>query len=229
MATGLTRSTWFESVGDAKMGNADDQPGQSGRCAAVACRLPSLTTTSSPYQRRSEIVAASARFVLSLTAVLTAVAAISTPPPAIATRSSIWSQAVTGICGHALLFEGRHEIGTRAGAVAVARDIRASTARRLRRIRALQVPPPNGRLSGRWLRLERRLAAVYADSYVRIYDAIAAANTPRQRAQLPPVLGSLLHVPDALRDTAANLEQRLDVPDCTGGGAPNAQSSAVNP
>jgi hypothetical protein len=99
------------------------------------------------------------RFVVSLTAVLIAVvAAISTPVMASVTRQSTWSRAVTGICAHALLFEGRHEIGARAGAVAVARDIRASTARRLRRIRALQIPPPDQRLSGRWLRLERRLA-----------------------------------------------------------------------
>jgi hypothetical protein len=119
--------------------------------------------------------------------------------------------------------------GTRGGAVAVARDIRASTARRLRRIRALQIAPPNRRLSGRWLRLERRLAAVYASSYVRIYDAIAAADPPRQRAELPVVLGRLLDVPDGLRDTTANLEQRLAVRDCTGGGTPNAQRPAVNP
>ena len=149
-----------------------------------------------------------------------AVAAISTPSTAIATGPSMWSGAVTGICAHALLFEGRHQIGTRAGAVAVAHDIRASTARRLRRIRALQIAPPHQRLSTRWLHLERRLAAVYASSYLHIHDAIAAANTPKQRARLPRVLRKLLDAPNALRANAESLEQRLHVPDCTGGGTP---------
>ena len=164
---------------------------------------------------------ASVKFVLSLTAVsAAAVAALSTPAPAVAPYPSPWSQQVTGICAHALLFEGRHQVGTRAGAVAVARDIRASTARRLGRIRALSIRPPQQRLSRRWLRLERRLAAVYASSYLRIYDAIAAANTPSERARLPRVLGRLLHRPDTIRETTTNLEQRLRVTDCTGGGTP---------
>ena len=148
---------------------------------------------------------------------------------AIATRPSTWSGAVSGICSHALLFEGSHQMGTRAGAVAVARDIRASTARRLRRIRALQIVPPDGRLSTRWLNLERRLAAVYASSYLRIYDAIAAAETPRQQARLPLVLARLLHSPDALRAIAQSLEQRLHVPDCTGGATPHGSGPAAVP
>jgi hypothetical protein len=153
-----------------------------------------------------------------LTASVTApIAAPSTSASARATNPPTWAKAVTGICAHALLFDGRHQIGTRAGAVAVARDIRASTARRLRRVQALRIQPPNRRLSDRWLRLERRLAGVHATSYVRIYDAIAAAKTPRQRARLPRVLGRLLHVPDALRFTAESVEERLHVPDCTGG------------
>jgi hypothetical protein len=152
--------------------------------------------------------------------VLAAVATGSTGSPAAATGASTWAPAVTRICAHALLFEGRHQIGTRAGAVSVARDIRASTARRLRRIRALTVLPPQQRLAIRWLRLERRLAAVYASSYVRIFDAIAAARTPRQRAEMPRILDRLLHAPDALRATAASLEPRLHVPDCTGGATP---------
>lgn len=81
----------------------------------------------------------------------------------------------------------------------------------------------------RWLPLERRLAGVYARSYLRIYDAIAAAETPRQRAQMPRILGRLLHAPDAVRAKTANLEQQLHVPDCTGGGTPNAPSQAVSP
>ena len=162
---------------------------------------------------------ASVKFALSVTTALAAmVAALSTPAAAVGPFPSPWSREVTGICAHALLFEGRHQIGTRAGAVAVSRDIRASTARRLLHIRALSIRPPQRRLSRRWLRLERRLAAVYASSYLRIYDAIAAANTPSERARLPRVLGRLLHMPDAIRETTTNLEQRLRVPDCTGGG-----------
>ena len=47
-------------------------------------------------------------------------------------RSRItWSGAVARICANALLFEEEHQLGNRAGAIAVARDIRASTARRL--------------------------------------------------------------------------------------------------
>jgi hypothetical protein len=166
-------------------------------------------------------VTASVKFVLFLAAVfVAAVGAFSTPAAAVAPFPSPWSREVTGICAHALLFEGRHQIGTRAGAVAVARDIRASTARRLWHIRALSIRSPQQRLSRRWLRLERRLAAVYASSYLRIYDAIDAANTQSERARLPRVLGRLLHMPDPIRATTTNLEQRLRVPDCTGGGTP---------
>lgn len=156
--------------------------------------------------------------VISMAAALaTGVDGISTPSAAVA-EPAAWSRAVTGICAHALLFEGRHEIGTRPGAVAVARDIRASTARRIRNIRALPIRPPRQRLAVRWLGLERRLAGVYASSYLRIYDAIAAAGTASQRARLPGVLYRLLHVPDGVRVTAASVGQRLRVPDCTGGG-----------
>ena len=168
--------------------------------------------------------------VLSLTAMLSAAAvvAVSTPAAAVA-RPSTWSRVVTGICAHALLFEGRHEIGTRAGAVAVARDIRASTGRRLRRIRELQAGPPQPRPATRWLRLELRLADVYASSDQRIYDAIAAANTARERAELPRVLVGLLHAPDALRGKSGRLEQRLCVPDCTGGDGPDVASGVATP
>jgi hypothetical protein len=173
-------------------------------------------------------VLASSRFALPIAAMLTAGVAASSTPSAAATPST-WTRAVTGICAHALLFEGTHEIGTRAGAVAVARDIRASTGRRLQRIRALPLRPPHQRLSTRWLRLEQRLAAVYARSYLLIFDAIAAAKTPRQHAQLPSVLGRLLHAPDSLRATTTSVERRLRVPDCTGGGTPNASSQSANP
>ena len=141
----------------------------------------------------------------------------------------MWSDAVTGICAHALLFEGQHEIGTHAGAVAVARDIRASTGRRVRRIRALPVAPANPRLASRWLVLEKRLAEVYATSYVRIFDAIDAATTPRQRADLSSILRRLLHAPDPLRETAGRLELRLRVPDCTGGESAGDPSMVISP
>jgi hypothetical protein len=66
-------------------------------------------------------LAASRSAVISLAQVLAAdVAGIGTPSVAVAERPAPWSRAVTGICAHALLFEGRHEIGTRAGAVSVA-------------------------------------------------------------------------------------------------------------
>ena len=127
-----------------------------------------------------------------------------------------WSRAVTRICAGALLFEHRHEIGTRSGALAVARDIRLSTRRRLVRISALSVSarPP---LATNWLGVERRLALAYARSYVRIFQEIDAAHTPAQRERLPRLLGRLLHAPDRLGDEAIRLQVALGVPDCTGG------------
>jgi hypothetical protein len=170
------------------------------------------------------------RFVALFTTVLVAaLAATASPTAATASDPTSWSDGVTQICAHALLFEGRHEIGTRAGAIAVARDIHASTARRLDRIRALDVPPPQPGVALRWLDLEQRLADLYASSYVRIYDAIAAAATRKQRARLPRVLDRLVHAPDGLRDRAGSLEARLRVPDCTGGGTPGGAPPAVSP
>ena len=127
-----------------------------------------------------------------------------------------WSRAVTRICAGALLFERRHEIGTRRGALAVARDIRLSTGRRLARIAALSVAARPA-LATNWLRVERRLALAYAHSYMRIFQAIDAAHTPAQRERLPRLLGRLLHAPDRLGDEAVRLQVALGVPDCTGG------------
>ncbi len=137
--------------------------------------------------------------------------------PAPVATTAAYSRAVTGICAHALLFEGRHAIGTRAGAVAVARDIRASTRRRLELVAALPTSPAQRSRVAPWLALERRLADVYASSYLRIYDVIAAARTPVQRARAPRILERLVHAPDRLRQAAARLGQRLRLPDCTGG------------
>ena len=128
-----------------------------------------------------------------------------------------WRVGVTRVCTGALLFESRHSIGTEQGAVAVARDIRASTARRLVRIGALRARPERPVLARQWIRLERRLSELYASSYLGIWYAIARANTPARRAGLPRVVGQILHRPDIARGHAELLEGQLQVPDCTGG------------
>ena len=128
-----------------------------------------------------------------------------------------YSRAVTGVCAHALLFEGTHAIGTREGALEVADDIRASSRRRLALVAALSTPPVETRLAARWLALEQRLADMYATSYVAIYDLIALPWTPEQAAVAPGLLATLVHAPDALRQAAGRLEQQLQVPDCIGG------------
>ena len=129
-----------------------------------------------------------------------------------------YSRGVWHICAGALLFDEAHDMGTRADALSVARDIRASTARRLIRVSALSVPPELASISSRWISSQRRLAESYAENWVRIYDAIEAASTPDQQAALPGVLHQLVHAPDPLRIAAGRLELKLHVPDCTGGG-----------
>lgn len=165
------------------------------------------------------------RSLLAVGVASAAVVALTTAPPDAAASTS-WSRGVTVVCAHALLFEGSHEIGTRAGAVAVAVDIRSSTERRLARVATLPVSRSQRALAARWLVLESRLAAVYASSYIRIFDVIAAAKTPEQQDQAARLLGRLLHAPDRLRQAAAQLEGRLQVPDCTGG---TARPSSSNP
>ena len=129
-----------------------------------------------------------------------------------------YSLAVARICAGALLFDHEHHMGTRADALAVARDIRASTARRLARVTALFTPNELERTSSRWISSQRGLAAMYARLWVRIYDAVDAARTPEQRAALPSRLEQLVHAPDNLKRAARRLELELRVPDCTGGG-----------
>ncbi len=131
--------------------------------------------------------------------------------------ASDYSLAVARICAGALLFDRAHEMGTRAGALAVARDIRASTAGRLSRVAAVPAPAELGGIGLRWISLQRRLAASYARAWVRIYETIDAAHTPVQRAALPERLRKLVHAPDPLRLASRRLELRLHVPDCTGG------------
>jgi hypothetical protein len=128
-----------------------------------------------------------------------------------------YSQAVAPICAGALLFEGHHQIGTLAGAIAVSQDIRATGARRLRRVDAVAKPAGIARLAAAWIALERRLVKTYASTYLRIWYAIQRANSAAQRAALPGVLDALIHRPDRLQYQAARLERRLRVPDCTGG------------
>ena len=136
------------------------------------------------------------------------------------TAGGVYSLAVARICAGALLFEEAHAIGTRAGALAVARDIRASARRRFARVANVPTPPALQRPVARWLVLERRLAASYADHWVRMYDTIDAARTPKQHAELASRLEKLVHAPDGLRRAAGRLELRLNLPDCTGGDPP---------
>jgi hypothetical protein len=190
---------------------------------------------SEPDSKRTEGVTARRRFAAAAT-----LAAVALAPPLVGLRVEAgqqtarapsgsmahWSRAVTRICAHALLFEGRHELGTLAGAIAVSRDIRSSTRQRLANV--AQLPRPNNRKAiDRWLGLERRLAAAYATSYLKIYEVIAATRTPRQHSQEPRLLGKLLHAPDRINWAATRLGALLHVPDCTGG-TPRLQPSPAD-
>jgi hypothetical protein len=128
-----------------------------------------------------------------------------------------YSLAVKQICGHALLFEGSHSIGTRTGALAVAGDIRASAQQRLALVAGVPASPAQRSTVTRWLALERRLADVYALNYVQIYDLIAAPRTVQQDTGAAHRLAGLMHAPERLRQAAALLQHQLGVPDCTGG------------
>jgi hypothetical protein len=127
-----------------------------------------------------------------------------------------YSSAVAHICAGALRFDHPHQMGTRADALAVARDIRLSTARRLARVAALTPPPRLHRISRRWVASERALAAMFARTWVQIYDAIDAAHSLSQSAGLVGRLQRLVHAPDRLKLAAARLELVHHVPDCTG-------------
>jgi hypothetical protein len=157
------------------------------------------------------IRAATVAAILAAVVAQTASAAASTP------TLGEYARAVTGICRGALLFEGRHQIGTRAGAIAVSRDIRASGSRRLRQVDAVPKPSEAAQQVVSWIAIERRLVATYASAYLQIWDKIERATTPRERSQLPNVLQALIHQPDRLQEIAGELELALGVPDCTGG------------
>jgi hypothetical protein len=124
---------------------------------------------------------------------------------------------VTQICAGALLFEGTHQIGTRAGAIAVSQDIRATGSKRLRLVDAVPKPASTAELATHWLALERQLVQTYASTYLQIWYAIENADTPREHAKLPALLQALISRPYRLQGQAAQLEQQLYVPDCTGG------------
>src|SRR5262245_10158541 len=166
-------------------------------------------------------MAHSTRLVIGVLAASMLAAAATARPSASAavrpTTATAYSWAVTRICAGALLFEHRHEVGTRADAVSVARDIRASTRRRLALVSAVTPPPQERRPAAHWIALEQRLANEYARDWVRIFDVIEAARTPRQRAREPRDLERLVHASDPLRRIVTVLELRLRIPDCTGG------------
>jgi hypothetical protein len=136
-----------------------------------------------------------------------------------------YSARLMHICAGAVLFEGTHSIGTRAGAIAVARDISTSGNRRLNRADA--VPKPLGvlPLANRWIAIERRLTEMYANNYLRIWYAIERAHTPAQRAELPSALRALINEPRPLERQASALETTLNVPDCTGGSPPRTDQT----
>ena len=136
--------------------------------------------------------------------------------------SAEYSQAVIRVCSGALLFENQHEIGTRAGALAVSRDIRATGRRRLQRVDEIPKPAASVSLAAQWIELEKRLIDSYARTYLRIWYTIEHAHTANDRAHLPALVHRLVHAPDALARHAATLEARLRVPDCTGGTIPPA-------
>ena len=133
-------------------------------------------------------------------------------------KTTEFSQRVSHICAGARLFDGRHAIGTRAGAIAVSRDIRRTGTRRLRRVAS--VPEPDGQTSTiqRWLQTERLLVEIYARNYLLIWGVIERADTPAQQDRLAVRLEKLVHEPDRLKSLADTYEVSLGVPDCSGGG-----------
>jgi hypothetical protein len=175
-----------------------------------------------PVERLRHIIRPMRTFAVIIATAFAAAALAATPGRAASANSAAeYSFAVTRICAGALLFDHAHDLGTRADALSVARDIRASTSRRLARVAALFAPPELQDTSSRWISSQRRLASLYARTWVQIYDTIDAADaarTPAQRATLAESLKELVHAPDPLKLAAGRLELELHVPDCTGGG-----------
>jgi hypothetical protein len=161
--------------------------------------------------------------------VVVAAALVAVSPSLATTNTTEFSQRVTSICAGALLFDGEHSIGTRAGAIAVSRDIRRTGMRRLGRVAAVAEPKRQARTIQHWLRTERRLVVAFARDYLLIWDEIEAAHTVAERAGLPARLETLVHQPDSLKRRADAYELRLGVPDCTGGGHLAASPPATAP
>jgi hypothetical protein len=171
------------------------------------------------------VVAALAASMLAAAGIARSSAALAAEPP----TAAAYARAVTRICAGALLFDHHHEVGTRSGALSVARDIRRSTRRRLALVSEVTPPTLERRAAMRWIVLEQRLANEYARDWVRIFDVIDAVRTPRQRARQPQELERLVHASDPLRRIVTVLELRLHVPDCTGGvpGRPSGGSQEL--
>ena len=172
-----------------------------------------------PVERLRHIIRPMRAFAVIVVTAFAATALAATPARAASgTPAAEYSLAITRVCAGALLFDHAHDLGTRADALSVARDIRASTSRRLAGVAALSVPPELQYTSSRWISSQRRLASLYARTWVQIYDTIEAARTPAQRTTLAARLRELVHAPDPLKLAAGRLELELHVPDCTGGG-----------
>jgi hypothetical protein len=155
-------------------------------------------------------------FLAALLTVAMVTAASATAAPTEPTPA-VYAGAVTEICATAVLFEGTHPIGTRAGALEVAADIRDTSRLRLALVAALPEPSSELQFVTQWLALEQRLADTYARNYVRIYDIIAAPSIRRDYARARHQLQTLLQATDSLSGAASLLEQQLHVPDCIGG------------
>ena len=140
------------------------------------------------------------------------------PTQQAAMTTSRYARTIARICDGGVLFTGTHEMGTRAGAIAVSRDIRATGQRRLRRVRAVPKPPRIASQAAHWIATEAKLVDLYALTYLRIWMKIEWAYAHRQRARLPLILHRLVHRPDELKHRAHRAEHALGVPDCTGGG-----------
>src|SRR4029079_13007378 len=95
-----------------------------------------------PVERLRHIIRPMRAFAVIVAAAFGATAPAATPARAASGNSAAeYSLAVTRVCAGALLFDHGHDLGTRADALSVARDIRASTSRRLARVTALSAPP----------------------------------------------------------------------------------------
>jgi hypothetical protein len=119
-----------------------------------------------------------------------------------------YSRAITRICRGARLFTGEHEIGTRAGAIAVSRDIRWTGRRRLRRVQAVPRPPGIAGTAARWIAVERQLDDMYSATYLLIWNQIERAYADGRRERLPLALHRLVERPDVLKLRVASRTAR---------------------